>query len=63
MISITTVVQIQAESFVSDTKFLKAYANHTMLTPPQRAAHFVMLKISIHLCRSRPEKLNRTPQR
>ena len=25
---------------------------------PQRAAHLVMFKISIHLCRSRPEKLN-----
>ena len=42
---------------------LKAYANHTNLTPPQRAAHHVMFKISIHLCRSRCEKLNLTPQR
>ena len=39
---------------------------HTILTMltilsdhPQRAAHLVMFKISIHLCRSRPEKLNR----
>ena len=27
-------------------QFLKAYANHTMLTPPQRAVHLVMFKIS-----------------
>ena len=44
-----------------ETQFLKVYANHTMLTPPQRAAHLVMFKISIHLCRLRSEKLNLTP--
>ena len=33
-----------------ETQFLKAYVNHTMLTPPQHAAHLVMFKISIHLC-------------
>ena len=33
-----------------------------MLTPPQRAVHLVMFKISIHPCWSRSEKLNRTPQ-
>ena len=38
-----------------ETQFLKAYANHNMLTPPQRAAHLVMFKISLHLCRSRSE--------
>ena len=27
-----------------------------MLTPPKRAAHLVMFKISIHLCRTRSEK-------
>ena len=43
------------------TQFLNA--NHTMLTLPQRAAHLVMFKIPIHLCRMRSEKLNRTPQR
>ena len=36
-----------------ETQFLKPYANHTMLTLPQRVAHLVMFKISIHLCRSR----------
>ena len=41
-----------------ETQFLKAYVNHTMLTPLQRAAHLVMFKISINLCRSRSEKLN-----
>ena len=46
----------------SKTQFLKAYANHTMLTPPQRAAHLVMFKISIHLCRLRSENLNRMLQ-
>ena len=46
-----------------ETQFLKAYANHTMLTPPQRVVHLVMFKISIHLCGSRSEKLNRIPQR
>ena len=46
-----------------ETQFLKAYANNTMLTPPQRAAHLVVFKISIHLCRSKSEKLNHTPQR
>ena len=35
--------------------FLKAYANHIILTPPQHAAHLVMIKISIHLCWSRSE--------
>ena len=34
-----------------ETQFLKVYANHTMMTPPQRAAHLVMFKISIHLFR------------
>ena len=29
-----------------------------MLTPPQRAAHLVMFKISIHLYRSRSARLN-----
>ena len=43
-----------------ETQFLKVYANHTRLTPPQRASHLVMFKISIHLCRSRSEKLNRS---
>ena len=45
-----------------ETKFLKVFANHTMLTilsdHPQRAAYLVMFKISIHLPRSRSEKLN-----
>ena len=40
-----------------EAQFLKAYANQTMLTPPQRAAHLVMFKISIHLCRSRSKNL------
>ena len=43
-----------------ETQFLKAYANHTMLTPTQRAAHHLMFEISIHLCPSRSEKLNHT---
>ena len=30
-----------------ETQFYKVYANHTMLTPPQRAAHLVMSKISV----------------
>ena len=30
-----------------DTQFLKVYANHTMLTPPPRAAHLVMFKNSV----------------
>ena len=56
-----------------ETEFLKAYANHTMLTLPACAAHLVVFKISIHFCRSRPpkiwsdlsksEKLNRYLQR
>ena len=46
-----------------ETQFLKVYANHTMLIPPQRAAHLVMFKISIYLSRSRFEKLDRMPQR
>ena len=46
-----------------EIQFLKAYANHAMLTPPQCAAQLVMFKISIHLCRSRSEKFNRSPQR
>ena len=41
-----------------ETQFLKVFANHTMLTPLQRAAHLVMFKISVHLRWSRPEKLN-----
>ena len=58
-------IQIQADSFVSntngfinflssvhgdtrrETQFLKAYANYTMLTPPQRAAYLVVFKISV----------------
>ena len=32
-----------------------------MLIPPQRAAHLVIFKISIRLCRSRSKKLNRMP--
>ena len=43
-----------------ETQFLKAYANHTILTSLQHAAHLVMFKISIHLCRSRSKKLNCT---
>ena len=48
-----------------ETQFLKAsyYADHTILTPSQRVAHLVMFKISIPLCRSRSEKLNRMSQR
>ena len=62
----------QADSVVSDTNDLlipdfgscrreERDTVLTMLTPTitQRAAHLVVLKISIHLCRSRPEKLNR----
>ena len=30
-----------------ETQFLKVYTNHTMLTPPQRAAHLVIFKISV----------------
>ena len=30
-----------------ETQFLKVYANHTMLTPPQHAVHLVMFKISV----------------
>ena len=41
-----------------ETQFLKANANHTMLTIPQRVVHFVIFKILILLCRSRSEKLN-----
>ena len=80
IIKIQIHIQIQADSFVSDTngfinfwlrsivtreetQFLKAYANHTMLASLQCVAHPVMFKISIHLCRSRSEKLNRMPQR
>ena len=68
MIKIIRMIQIPADSFVSDTngfinfslrsmairgerQFLKVYANHTMLTPPQRAGHFVIFKISISACR------------
>ena len=43
-----------------EARFLKAYANHTMLTPPQCTAHLVMFKISIHLSRSRSGRLNLT---
>ena len=46
-----------------ETQFLKAYANHTMLTPPQRAVHLVMFKISINLCWSRSEKTQPPTQR
>ena len=41
-----------------ERQFLKAYANHTILTPCQRAAHLVTFKTTIYLCRSRSEKLN-----
>ena len=41
-----------------ETQFLKVYANHTMLTPPQCVAHLVMFKISIHLCQLRSTCLN-----
>ena len=30
-----------------ETQFLKVYANHTMLTPPQRVVHLVVFKISV----------------
>ena len=46
-----------------ETQFLKVYANHAMLTSAQRAVHCVMFKISVHFCRSRPEKLNHMLQR
>ena len=60
----------QANSIVSDTKglFISSFGpwRHeewgtilTMLTPSRCAAHLVVFKISIHLCWSRPEKLNR----
>ena len=50
--------EIQADSVVSDTtsvhgdtrretQFLKVFAKHTMLTPPQHAAHLVMSMISV----------------
>ena len=40
-----------------ETQFIKAYSNYIMLTSiPQRAAHFVVFKFSIHLCRSKPPK-------
>ena len=42
-----------------ETQFLKVFANHTMRTPPQRAAHLVRFKISFHLRWSEPDKLNR----
>ena len=42
-----------------ETQFLKVFKNHTMLTPPERTAHLVMFEISIYLCRSRSENLNR----
>ena len=45
-----------------ETHFLKVFANHTMLNQPQRTAHLVMLKISIHLGWSRSEKLHLIPQ-
>ena len=41
-----------------ETQFLKAYANYTMLTPPQRVVHLVIFKISIHLCQLRSTCLN-----
>ena len=41
-----------------ETQFLKAYANHTMLTTPQRTVHLVMFKISVHHCWSRSARLN-----
>ena len=40
------------------TQFLKVYASHTMLTPPLLRAHFVMFKVSIHVCRSRCARHN-----
>ena len=30
-----------------ETRFLKVFANYTMLTPPQHAAHLLMSKISV----------------
>ena len=30
-----------------ETPFLEVFTNHTMLTPPQRAVHLVMSKISV----------------
>ena len=41
-----------------DTILKSPILTNTMLNPPQHAAHLVMFKISIHLCRSRCEKLN-----
>ena len=41
-----------------ETQTIKAYANHTMLTPPPpltRSVLLVVSKISTHLCRSRPK--------
>ena len=45
-----------------EPQFLKIYTNHTILTPPQRAEHLVMFKISIHLCRSKREKNKKQKQ-
>ena len=38
-----------------DTQFIEAYDDHTMLTPTLRTVHLVVSKISIHLCRSKPQ--------
>ena len=64
--------QIQTGLLISDfnpwrhkereRQFLKANANHTMLTPPQCTEHLVMFMISVHLCRSKSEEFNCTPQ-
>ena len=43
-----------------ETQFLKVYANHIILTPPQLAAHLLVCRISTG---RDPKKLNRTPQR
>ena len=38
----------------SETQFIKAYTNHTILTPPSSTAHLVVSKISTHLFWLRP---------
>ena len=38
-----------------ETQFIRAYANHTMMTPSLRAAHLVVSKISTDLCQLRPK--------
>ena len=39
-----------------ETRMIKAYANHTILTPP-RSVHLVVSKISTHLCLSKPKRI------